>query len=321
MKGENNMSKQDDSKSGVDIEVKGFNAGKKPDNKKSKEQNKRQKAAPRHAAEDKDSSKVKSQNEENKQTEEKPSSKVELQNEEKPSTKVEKDKPSPDELEILREQEDTIKYTITLEEYRSIGGDDSNYYELFTGIDKIYNNVARDAFMIADDTEDKPEDSSKVNLMPTLNRKRILKNIKPQGSEKKLEKRAIVDNHKTIKITTAYTEEELRKMERNSPSVDTETKPFLIYDSAVHYISNSQSENFVIGRLDDCDLVIKDKTVSSHHAAIKKFAGKYYITDNSSNGTVLKTDEIKVKVPKGMFMELTNKMTIVIPKATIVFVC
>ena len=139
---------------------------------------------------------------------------------------------------------------------------------------------------------------------------------KEEGGEKDLEKRAKVDNKK-ITVTTAYSEEELKRKELLNPSVETEKSPFLIYNSTVLPLK----DKFTIGRADGNDLVIKDKTISSHHAVIKRYAGKYYISDTSSNGTLLQTETGKARVPKGMFVELTPNVKVILPHATIVFVC
>lgn len=205
-----------------------------------------------------------------------------------------------------------IPIAISLSDYESIGGDSATYSQLFRGIDKLLNNVARDAFAIVED-----EPVPKVKTMKRLAKgSSALHKPKKEGGEKDLEKRAIVDNKK-ITVTTAYSEEELKRKELLNPSVETEKSPFLIYNSTVLPLKDT----FTIGRADGNDLVIKDKTISSHHAVIKRYAGKYYISDTSSNGTLLKTETAKARVPKGMFVELTSNVTVILPHTSIVFVC
>lgn len=206
-----------------------------------------------------------------------------------------------------------IPIAISLSDYESIGGDSATYSQLFRGIDKLLNNVARDAFAIVED-----EPAPKVKTMKRLTKgsSALHKPQKEEGGEKDLEKRAKVDNKK-ITITTAYSEEELKRKELLNPSVETEKSPFLIYNSTVLPLKDT----FTIGRADGNDLVIKDKTISSHHAVIKRYAGKYYISDTSSNGTLLKTETAKARVPKGMFVELTSNVTVILPHTSIVFVC
>ena len=205
-----------------------------------------------------------------------------------------------------------IPIAISLSDYESIGGDSATYSQLFRGIDKLLNNVARDAFAIVED-----EPVPKVKTMKRLAKgSSALHKPKKEGGEKDLEKRAIVDNKK-ITVTTAYSEEELKRKELLNPSVETEKSPFLIYNSTVLPLK----DKFTIGRADGNDLVIKDKTISSHHAVIKRYAGKYYISDTSSNGTLLQTETGKARVPKGMFVELASNTNIILPHATIVFVC
>jgi len=53
-------------------------------------------------------------------------------------------------------------------------------------------------------------------------------------------------------------------------------------------------DEFTMGRHFDCDLVLKEETVSSRHAKIKKNEGNYEIEDlNSSNGTFINGEKIK----------------------------
>lgn len=206
-----------------------------------------------------------------------------------------------------------VPITISLSDYESIGGDSATYSQLFRGIDKLLNNVARDAFAIV---EDEPVPKVKTMKRLTKGSSALHKPQKEEGGEKDLEKRAKVDNKK-ITVTTAYSEEELKRKELLNPSVETEKSPFLIYNSTVLPLK----DKFTIGRADGNDLVIKDKTISSHHAVIKRYAGKYYISDTSSNGTLLQTETGKARVPKGMFVELTPNVKVILPHATIVFVC
>lgn len=209
-----------------------------------------------------------------------------------------------------------VPITISLSDYESIGGDSASYNQLFRGIDKLLNNVARDAFAIVED-----EPAPKVKTMKRLTKgSSALHKPQKEGGEKDLEKRAKVDNKK-ITITTAYSEAELRRKEQLNPSTEGDKSPFLIYNSSVYPLQKADKDKFTIGRADGNDLVIKDKTISSHHAVIKRYAGKYYISDISSNGTLLQTQTGKARVPKGMFMELTSNTNIILPHATIVFVC
>ena len=41
----------------------------------------------------------------------------------------------------------------------------------------------------------------------------------------------------------------------------------------------------VVGRGGDCDILINDKTVSRHHARIKRDGDKWLLIDESKNGT------------------------------------
>ena len=235
--------------------------------------------------------------------------------------KIKKRERSPDKTTIENTQDPLpgipIPITISLSEYESIGGDAATYNELFTGIDRLLNNVARDAFTIVED-----EPAPKVKSLKRLTRrtKDNPESDTTKGSENDLEKRAKIENHK-ISISTAYTEQELKKKELEAPSEPESNIPFLIFNSTVYSLQKAINDTFSIGRADNNDIVIKDGTISSHHAVIKRYAGKYYIGDTSSNGTLIQTPDAKLRVPKGMFMELTPKANILLPHATLVFVC
>ncbi|MCR5138425.1 MAG: FHA domain-containing protein [Oscillospiraceae bacterium] len=55
---------------------------------------------------------------------------------------------------------------------------------------------------------------------------------------------------------------------------------------------------FVIGRAEDCDIVISHPTVSRNHCIILRENGKLYITDNNStNGVILNSETLKGKAP------------------------
>ena len=49
-----------------------------------------------------------------------------------------------------------------------------------------------------------------------------------------------------------------------------------------------------LGRRDDCDLVIDDKTISGQHAQVSRRGGLFYVVDlRSTNGTFLNDDRVE----------------------------
>jgi class 3 adenylate cyclase len=57
----------------------------------------------------------------------------------------------------------------------------------------------------------------------------------------------------------------------------------LVYKGAEVRVDATQG--FVIGRLEDCNLIVPDIHVSRRHAGIELRAGRFYLTDFSTNGT------------------------------------
>ena len=63
----------------------------------------------------------------------------------------------------------------------------------------------------------------------------------------------------------------------------------LLYHGAEMLIS-AESDRFVVGRDEDCDLQMLRHYVSRQHAVIEFKRGNFYLTDNSTNGTYIVTD-------------------------------
>jgi len=57
----------------------------------------------------------------------------------------------------------------------------------------------------------------------------------------------------------------------------------LVYQGAEVRVDAAQG--FLIGRLDDCNLIVPESHVSRKHAGIETRAGRFYLTDLSTNGT------------------------------------
>lgn len=222
------------------------------------------------------------------------------------------------------EIENTV--TITLAQYGILGGDNASIEQLLSGIDKLFNNVDRHAFELVDeDDEDEEETVTTQKSMPRLTGKRLksklntFENSKDERGEEDLEKRAHVTDGK-ITITTTYTPQEeflLKEKEKAERKVE----PYVIYNDKAYFLSKNGSDDFTIGRSDNNDIVVKLSAVSSHHAVIKKTAGKYYLQDQSSNGTLIEIDGIKYRAPKGKMVELKPKTKIILPDSVLVFIC
>jgi len=53
----------------------------------------------------------------------------------------------------------------------------------------------------------------------------------------------------------------------------------------------TETTSYVLGRGKDCDLVVKGDLISRYHSKIEHRRGKFIITDQSTNGTFIKTQE------------------------------
>jgi len=64
----------------------------------------------------------------------------------------------------------------------------------------------------------------------------------------------------------------------------------LTYEDNEYTIPNSTT-SYILGRGGDCELLIKGELISRHHSKIEHRRGKFIITDQSTNGTFVKTME------------------------------
>jgi len=62
----------------------------------------------------------------------------------------------------------------------------------------------------------------------------------------------------------------------------------LTYDNEPHTIS-VDTTSYIMGRGKDCDLLVKGDLISRHHSRIEHRRGKFVISDQSTNGTYIKT--------------------------------
>jgi hypothetical protein len=70
-----------------------------------------------------------------------------------------------------------------------------------------------------------------------------------------------------------------------------------VHEDGAHRTVPLKSEVVTIGRLPDCDVVLKDKAASRHHAQIKTKDGHFTLTDlGSTNGTRLNGQTIQSRV-------------------------
>ena len=64
----------------------------------------------------------------------------------------------------------------------------------------------------------------------------------------------------------------------------------LKYEGKPHEISN-ETTSYILGRGKDCELVINGDLISRYHSRIEHRRGKFIITDQSTNGTFVRTKE------------------------------
>jgi adenylate cyclase len=64
----------------------------------------------------------------------------------------------------------------------------------------------------------------------------------------------------------------------------------LTYEDDRHSIPNTTT-SYILGRGGDCELIIKGELISRHHSKIEYRRGKFVVTDQSTNGTFVKTLE------------------------------
>ena len=67
-------------------------------------------------------------------------------------------------------------------------------------------------------------------------------------------------------------------------------KLVLKYEGKSHTIK-TDTASYVLGRGQDCDLIIKGDLISRHHSKLEHRRGKFIVTDQSTNGTFIRTTE------------------------------
>ena len=74
-----------------------------------------------------------------------------------------------------------------------------------------------------------------------------------------------------------------------NPAQNTQAKSLtLTYESKNHSIPVDTS-SFILGRGKDCDLIVEGDLISRHHSKIEHRRGKFLISDQSTNGTFVRT--------------------------------
>ena len=76
----------------------------------------------------------------------------------------------------------------------------------------------------------------------------------------------------------------------NSPRDDQTKSLTLTFASEEHPIS-TETTSYVLGRGKDCELIIQGELISRYHSKIEYRRGKYVITDQSTNGTFIRSSE------------------------------
>ncbi len=76
-----------------------------------------------------------------------------------------------------------------------------------------------------------------------------------------------------------------------NPAHHTQVKKLVLkYEGKSHTIAVA-TDSYVLGRGKDCELIIKGDLISRHHSRIEHRRGKFIITDQSTNGTFVRTTE------------------------------
>ena len=57
------------------------------------------------------------------------------------------------------------------------------------------------------------------------------------------------------------------------------------------YVIPVDTTSYILGRGKDCDLMVKGDLISRYHSKIEHRRGKFILTDQSTNGTFLRTTE------------------------------
>jgi hypothetical protein len=79
-------------------------------------------------------------------------------------------------------------------------------------------------------------------------------------------------------------------VDSNDESVKEATRLFLWHKKEVCELFPSTNE-IIVGRAQNCELIFQNRYTSRHHASFKFENGEFTITDHSTNGTYIKSDE------------------------------
>jgi hypothetical protein len=76
-----------------------------------------------------------------------------------------------------------------------------------------------------------------------------------------------------------------------NPAKHTQVKTLTLKYNGEAYSIDTDTTSYILGRGKDCDLFIKGDLISRHHSRIEHRRGKFIITDQSTNGTFIRTAE------------------------------
>ena len=115
------------------------------------------------------------------------------------------------------------------------------------------------------------------------------------------------------------TENRTREMDvsRFQSLFNKEMRLYMTYHNDIKEIT-SKSKEFVIGRSGSCDLVINSDLASRQHAVLKYRKGKFIITDQSTNGTFIKSEGGKEMFLQGEESPITGSGFISLGKSVTV---
>ncbi len=76
-----------------------------------------------------------------------------------------------------------------------------------------------------------------------------------------------------------------------NPARYEQVKSLILKYEGKPYSIETETHNYVLGRGKDCELIIKGDLISRYHSKIEHRRGKFIITDQSTNGTFVRTSE------------------------------
>jgi len=103
------------------------------------------------------------------------------------------------------------------------------------------------------------------------------------------------NEHLDVYLFAWEEEEDLTNMATASsftnPARYDQVKNLTLTYEARPYVIPADTTSYILGRGKDCELIIKGDLISRHHSRIEHRRGKFILTDQSTNGTFLRTAE------------------------------